>query len=135
MTDAQLIEQFVNESSQSAFTELVSRHVGWVSAAAKRRLCDPGLADDATQATFILLAQRAATLRRQMVLSAWLFAALRYTCIAILRAERRRKHHQEQAAMLRAATTSDDERVWTDVCGQLDEAVARLRERDRRAVL
>src|SRR5688572_19042801 len=113
MTDAQLLSQFIDDRSEAAFAELVRRHIGWVSAAARRRLRDATLADDATQATFILLAQKAPKLRRETVLSAWLFAALRYTCIATQRAERRRKHHQQQAAIMRAATaTADVEGAW-----------------------
>src|SRR5688572_23420840 len=133
-TDRDLLDAFVGKGSQEAFAELVTRHIGWVTAAAKRRLRDAALADDATQATFILLAHKASKLRREAVLSAWLFSALRYTCIATLRSERRRKSREEQAAVMRQANTPETN-IWHDVADHLDDAVAKLRESDRRAVL
>ena len=85
MTDAQLLEQFVATASQPAFAALVERHIGWVSAVARRRVRDPHMADDVTQAVFILLAQKAKSLTRETVLSAWLFQATRYASMAALR--------------------------------------------------
>ena len=134
MTDAQLLEQFVISGSHDAFGELVSRHIGWIQASARRRLHDPGLAEDATQATFILLAQKAPSLRKEVVLSAWLFSTLRFTCLAITRSERRRKIREDEAAAMRETETNTDE-VWGELSGQLDEVVAKLSGSDRRAVL
>ncbi len=134
MTDAQLLEQFVSTGSHPAFGEIVSRHIGWIQAAARRRLHDPGLAEDATQAVFILLAQKAASLRRETVLSAWLFSTLRFTCLAIARSERRRKIREDEAAAMREAEQTTDQ-VWSELSGQLDEVVAKLSGSDRRAVL
>jgi RNA polymerase sigma factor (sigma-70 family) len=136
-TDSQLLSAYTERGEQGAFAELVARHITWVAAAARRRLSDSALADDATQATFILLAQKARSLRGETVLSAWLFQTLRYTCLATARAERRRRQRETQAAQLMQASQNDrdNEHLWNELAGQLDEVVAKLGGVDRRAVL
>ncbi len=134
MTDAQLLDAFVASGSQAAFGELVARHIHWIEASARRRLRDPGLADDAAQAVFILLAQKAPSLRRETVLSVWLFSALRYSCMAITRSERRRKRREEQAAAMRAAE-STTEAIENELTDKLDEMVTRLSKTHRQVVL
>jgi len=57
--DAELLDAFVREASHAAFRAIVDRHAHWVYAAAYRQLRDPHLAEDATQAVFVLLCQRA----------------------------------------------------------------------------
>ena len=70
MSDLELLRQFVQDRSQPAFAELVRRHVDWVHSAALRRVHDPHLADDVTQATFLVLVQKAASLQKHTVLAA-----------------------------------------------------------------
>jgi DNA-directed RNA polymerase specialized sigma24 family protein len=57
--DGALLGAFAREGSEAAFRALVERHSGWVYAAAFRQLRDANLAEDATQAVFVLLCQRA----------------------------------------------------------------------------
>ena len=59
MDDSQLLQQFARDRSQDAFGALVGRYIDLVYSAAKRQLHDPGAAQDATQAVFLLLAQKA----------------------------------------------------------------------------
>jgi DNA-directed RNA polymerase specialized sigma24 family protein len=55
-------------------------------------------ADDAVQAVFILLVQRAARMNTRVRLTGWLFESLRYTIRGIHRAHRRRRFHEHAAA-------------------------------------
>src|ERR1044071_3925748 len=95
MTDLELLEQFKSGSSE-AFAALVNRHIHWVRSAALRRVRDPHMADDVTQAVFILLGRKARSMRPGSVLGAWLFEAVRYSAATALRTERRRRHHEQK---------------------------------------
>jgi hypothetical protein len=55
MHDADLIREFVQDGSDTAFAELVQRHVDLVFSAARRQLGDAHLAEEVTQSVFCLL--------------------------------------------------------------------------------
>src|SRR4051812_5775702 len=142
MTDLELLQRYAETRDERAFAQLVARHAGWMSAAARRRVHDPQAADDVVQAAFVLLARKASSLRGETVLSAWLFRALHYACLATLRTERLRKHHEQQAAAMVAHTraaadpsNSDDAQTWAQLAPQLDGVVNKLGGDDRRALL
>lgn len=141
MTDLDLLDQFVRTGSASAFAEVVARHLDWVYGVARLAVRgDPHLAEDVTQATFIVLARKAATIPPGTVLAAWLFRVTRYTAAAALRAEARRRRHEGRYAALRERetlpmTNFDARADWQCLSPILDDLVARLSRDDRRAVL
>src|SRR5580700_6439754 len=71
-TDAQMLAQFATVRDEAAFAAIVRRHGALVRGVCRRWLHNPADIDDAFQATFIVLAQRAATVERPERLSAWL---------------------------------------------------------------
>ena len=89
-TDTQLLREFAATGSEPAFTELVSRHGRVVYAAALRQTANPNLAEEVTQAVFVLLAHKASSLSDHSVLIGWLMKATRFACRDLLRSERRR---------------------------------------------
>jgi RNA polymerase sigma factor (sigma-70 family) len=128
--DKALLSAFARDGSESAFRTLVDRHSGWVYAAAYRQLRDSHLAEDAAQAVFVLLCQRAKTMKPQQKVSGWLFMTVGYTVRSILRSQRRRRHYEQQAAAERPISYDPP-----PLAENLDEAVGRLSDSDRTAIL
>src|SRR5262249_21654386 len=86
MEAAALLQEFVRNGSECAFTTLVERYIGLVYSAACRQVNDPHLAEDVTQAVFIILARKAGQLSQQGALAGWLLKTTRYTSNAQIRA-------------------------------------------------
>ena len=91
MDDWELLQAYVKQRSEAAFAELVRRHLNWVHSAACRQVRDVHLAEDVTQAVFVLLARKAGSLRRGTILAGWLFRTARFVAARTIRAEQRRK--------------------------------------------
>ena len=138
MTDAELIEAWAERRSDSAFSELVGRYVDLVYGSALRQVRDSQLAQDVTQAVFVVLARKGASLSPNVILPGWFFRTTRFVATRALRGEARRRHYEQQAAADMKPQTSapdSDERAWTEAAPFLDDAIASLPGTDRDAVL
>lgn len=135
--DAQLLLQYVRNGSESAFRQLVERHVGLVYFAALGRVEQQGqLAEEVTQEVFCALARKAAALAGHPSLSGWLYTTTRYAATDVMRAERRRKHRELEAQQMNEINTSPGEaESWERVRPFLQEILADLRPKDREAIL
>ena len=132
--DSALLRQYAENHSDEAFAELVTRHVNLVYSVALRQTGHPQNAEEITQAVFIILAKRAAGLRHERALSSWLFQATRFTAINFMRSEIRRQNREQEAQMQTILNESGGE-VWPKIAPLLDDAVAALREKERRAIV
>ena len=147
LEDRELLERYLGGGrvGESAFAELVRRHVDMVYAAARRQLGgDAHLAEDVTQAVFTVLARRALRLDRRNVLVGWLYNTARYCAANARKIEARRKHHEakggamdriRRANQARPRTTGDEDERAAEALPHLDAALSSLSSRDRDAVL
>src|SRR5208282_2917052 len=132
--DMTLVREFAASRSDAAFAALVERHIGLVHSAAARQVGDAHLAGDITQAVFIILARKAATLGPKTVLAAWLYRTTRYAASDALRA-RRRRQVREQEAYMQSTMNPPDADAWAQLAPLLDDALAELGEADRTALV
>ncbi|HTU90359.1 MAG TPA: sigma-70 family RNA polymerase sigma factor [Gemmataceae bacterium] len=101
LPDGQLLQRFVQARDESAFALLVQRHGPLVLGVCRRLLQDSHDADDAFQATFLVLACQAAAIRRTEALSSFLHSTA-YRIACRLRGQKaRRQMAQQQAARQR----------------------------------
>lgn len=130
--DMELLGEYVARDSQAAFETLLNRHVNLVYSTALRLVRDPTLAGEVTQSTFIVLAKKARTLGSETVLSGWLYRTTQYVAARALRTEYRRREREQEAAKMQ---TEQSNPVWDELSPLLDEAMARLGDTDRNAVV
>ena len=135
MDDMALLREYAARNSEEAFAELVSRRVHFVYAAALRQVCDPYLAEEVTQAVFIILAQKAGRIRGGTVLAGWLFQTTRFAALAHMRAAAKRRQHELEVQMQSDVQPTPPDPLWEQISPMLDEALAQLGEKDRQAVL
>jgi len=154
-TDRQLLERFVLERDEAAFAELVQRHGSTVLGLCRRMLRDAHDADDAFQATFLVLVRRASAIRNRDSVGSWLYGvAYRVALEARGRAARRRLRERQGEDMhdcrlglrpdgsapddtFEACATSDPaaEADWREIRPVLDDELCRLPEKYRAPVI
>jgi RNA polymerase sigma factor (sigma-70 family) len=132
-TDLELLDQFAREQSQDAFTVLVNRHINLVYSAALRQVRSPELAEEVAQSVFTNLAQNAAKLTPNTILTAWLYRVTRHAAIDVVRREARRQAREQIAFQMSDITNTSTD--WTHIERMLDEAMDSLEEADRTALL
>ena len=93
LTDGQLLERFTLGQDEAAFEALLQRHGAMVLSVCGRILCNPHDAEDAFQATFLVLVCKAGAIAKRESAASWLYGvAQRIALRARARAERQRTH-------------------------------------------
>ncbi len=137
LSDEELLQQFVtgaDESAEAAFAALVDRHGGMVLGVCRRVLGNRHAAEDAFQATFLVLSRKASQIARREQLAGWLYAVARRAALdARARASRRRANENRLHIMV--AAEDADEIQTTELRSILDEELGRLPERHRAALI
>jgi RNA polymerase sigma factor (sigma-70 family) len=129
-TDADLLHAFSAHRDQGAFTALVKRHGAMVLGVCRHVLKHAEDAEDAFQATFLVLAQNAAAIRKREVLASWLHGTAYRAAMNAKRAATRRRVHEGRARAMRSESSSADV-SWREVQAILDEEILRLGEKYR----
>jgi RNA polymerase sigma factor (sigma-70 family) len=131
-TDADLLGRFLAARDEAAFTALTSRHLPAVRAVCRSVLRDHNDADDAVQATFLVLVRRAETVRDRAALGAWLARVAWRAANNLREANARRAARTDATDLDRVPAAPPADRSAADA---LNEEIARLPERYRVAVL
>ena len=132
LSDAALLRDFVGSHDEDTFQVLLERHGPIVLGVCRRLLRDEHEAEDAFQATFLVLVHRAASLRRPESLGSWLYGvAYRIARRSRMRLNRTTTDWRELAA----TGGPDEELAWRELRPVLDEELQRLPEKYRRPIL
>jgi RNA polymerase sigma factor (sigma-70 family) len=127
--DGCLLQRFVRQRDEEAFARLVARHGRLVLGVCRRVLGDRHAAEDVFQATFLVLARRAAAIRKPGSLSSYLHGVAYRLALKVRGETERRRVRERRLPPPREAEEPD--LSWREVRGLIDEELFRLPERLR----
>jgi RNA polymerase sigma-70 factor (ECF subfamily) len=130
LTDGQLLESFLNRRDEAALEVLVRRHAPMAWGVCRRILRDHHDAEDAFQATFLVLVRRAASIVPREMVANWLYGVAHRTALKARAAAARRKVRERQVSDMPEPERAPPE-VWHDLRPVLDEELSRLPEKYR----
>ena len=129
-TDGELLRAFTASDDQAAFAALTKRHGPLVLAVCRRILGNLEEAEDAFQATFIVLARQAATIVKKESLASWLHGVAQRVALNARRLSLRRHKYETQAKIM-VSQNPAAEASWRDIQVVLDEEIQCLPEKYR----
>jgi RNA polymerase sigma factor (sigma-70 family) len=132
--DARLLERFARQRDEAAFAELAQRHGPLVLGVCRRVLRHEQDAEDAFQATFLVLARKAGSIRRREALGSWLYEVAYHIALRARADAVRRRRREEEAGVMARADGSTPESPG-ELQPILDEELHHLPEQDRRLLV
>ncbi len=134
LSDLALLERADRHRDETAFAILLQRHGPMVLAVCRRILHDPHAAEDAFQATFLVLLRKAGSIRNHASLAGWLHrVAQRVSLRARAQAEKRSRRERRFETMPSHRTLDDI--TWKDLRAVLDEELGQLPEKYQSALV
>jgi RNA polymerase sigma factor (sigma-70 family) len=141
--DLTLLREYARNNSEAAFSELVSRHINLVYSVALRSVREAHLAEEITQAVFIILARKADKLSQHTVLPGWLCRTTRYASANALTIQRRRQQREQEAHMQSQIDSGTgfqpvseaEAETWNEISPLLDGAMGQLGRKDHDALV
>ena len=132
-SDTQLLAEFVNSSSHTAFATLVHRHSPMVLGVCRRMLRNAD-AEDAAQAVFVLFWQKARNIKEESLIAAWLHRTAHHVCSNAIQSGVSRIKHEQNAAKESSTVSnnSPDSEHWSEIAEILDAEVNQLPDKLRR---
>jgi RNA polymerase sigma factor (sigma-70 family) len=125
--DRDLLRRFVETRGEAAFAAIVARHGPLVWQVCRRLLCHEQDAEDAFQATFLVLARQAARVRKQASLKSWLYGIATRVALSLRRSAARRRAREQRATVrapdgpARAAALAELQAILAEEVGRLPE--------------
>src|SRR5581483_6458615 len=132
--DQELLRRFIHHKDEAAFAAIVRRHGPLVRDACRRLLGQDSDADDAFQATFLVLLRKAHAIRKRQSLGSWLYGVA-FRIAAQAKRERARRERGDRVTKERCADDPGKEAAWRELCALLDAEVYRLSEAYRSPVV
>jgi RNA polymerase sigma factor (sigma-70 family) len=133
LTDGQLLGRFVAARDEASFAALVRRHGPMILGVCRRVLRDAHDAEDAFQATFLVLARKAASVAKRESVGCWLYAVAYHTALEAGRRNARRRAREKQVRdMPEPGIEPAEAPDWLPL---LDRELNRLSEKYRAAVV
>ena len=138
VTDGQLLDWFLAHKEETAFRALLHRHGPMVMGVCRRVLNDAHDAEDAFQATFLVLVRKAASIVPRNLVANWLFGVAYRTAqkarVTRARVSAAKRRMQEKVTVLGKPHPTEDE-IWHDLQPVLDQELKRLPDKYRTAII
>jgi RNA polymerase sigma factor (sigma-70 family) len=129
LTDGELLERFIARRDEVAFEALLRRHGPMVLGVCRRALRNEADAEDAFQATFLVLVRKAATVVPRALVGNWLYGVARNTALKAKAMNRKRSAKESEAAAMPGPEAPAED--WPELQAVLDEELSRLPEKYR----
>jgi RNA polymerase sigma factor (sigma-70 family) len=130
LTDGQLLEGYLNRRDELALTALVWRHAPMVWGVCCRVLCNQHDAEDAFQATFLVLVRKAASIASRELLANWLYGVAHQTALKARATVAKRRVRERQVAEMPEPAVAEQE-LWSDLQPLLDAELSHLPDKYR----
>jgi RNA polymerase sigma factor (sigma-70 family) len=134
MTDGELLECFLSRRDGDAFAALVRRHGPMVWGVCRRILSSHQDAEDAFQATFLVLVRKAASVVPREMVANWLYGVAHQTALNARASVARRRTRERQVTPMPEPGT-DKQDLWRDLQPVLDQELSRLPNKYRAAIV
>jgi RNA polymerase sigma factor (sigma-70 family) len=130
LTDGELLQRFVAERDEAVFEILVQRHAGLVYSVCRRVLQNEADIEDVFQATLLVFARKAASIRKYGSLASWLYGVAFRLALKVKAGAARRRAHEREAMVMNQGKPAA-ECTWDDLRPVLDEELGQLPEKFR----
>jgi RNA polymerase sigma factor (sigma-70 family) len=130
LTDGQLLGEFISRRDEAALAAVVRRHGPMVWGVCRRILRNHHDAEDAFQATFLVLVRKAASIVPREMVGNWLYGVARQTALKARATAAARKERERQVAEMPEPAVTEHDR-WLDLQPLLDDELSRLPDKYR----
>jgi RNA polymerase sigma factor (sigma-70 family) len=134
LTDGQLLGDYLSRRDEAALAALVRRHAPMVWGVCRRVLHDHHDAEDAFQATFLVLIRKAASIASRELLANWLYGVARQTALKARATTAKRKGREKQMAGMPEPALAEQD-LWDDLQPFLDQELGQLPDKYRVAIV
>ena len=134
LTDGQLLEDYLGRRDEAALAALVRRHGPMVWGVCRRVLRSHHDAEDAFQATFLVLVRKAASIMPREMVANWLYGVAHHTALKARATTAKRKGRERQVTKMPEPAAAE-QASWHDLQPMLDEELSRLPDKYRSVII